>query len=100
MLLPKEVEEDGDEGSAAADDSSADLEALAAVATHAGLAGKLENSAPPEDGFSAVARLAWGVLLANHAPANFRGEVQYFRVHNWVYYFIVNHYIIRYSTFR
>ena len=75
MLLPKEVEDDQDEGSGAADDSSADLEALAAVARNADLAGKLENSVPPEDGFSAVARLAWGVLLANHAPANFRGEL-------------------------
>ena len=74
MLLPKEVEENEDEGSGAADDSSADLEALAAVARNTDLAGKLEGSAPPEDGFSAVARLAWGVLLANHAPANFRGE--------------------------
>lgn len=46
-----------------------------ALAAEAELGRRLEGSAPPEDGFSAAARLAWGLLLAMHGPATARGMV-------------------------
>lgn len=44
-----------------------------ALAENQALASKLEGAALPEDGFHAVARLAWGLLLAQHAPPTARG---------------------------
>lgn len=64
MLLSKETSGPEDE---------ADMQALEALAKSTEVAGKLEGNAPPEDGYTAVAKLAWGLLLADHAPPNLRG---------------------------
>ncbi len=44
-----------------------------ALAGSQALGAKLEGSALPEDGFHALARLAWGLLLSQHAPPTARG---------------------------
>lgn len=67
MLLPKEIM-----GNDPSDEP--DLDALTEVAKNNNLAAKLEQSSLPENGYMAALCLAWGVLLAAHAPANFRSE--------------------------
>jgi len=67
MLLPKEIV--GDDPL-----DEKDLDALTEVAKDNGLAAKLEQSSLPENGYGAALCLAWGVLLAAHAPPNFRSE--------------------------
>lgn len=70
-LLPREVPGAGDE--------EADDQLLGKLAVQPELAKRLEGSAAPEDGFSAVARLAWGLLLSQHGPATARGACLYHR---------------------
>jgi len=67
MLLPKEIL-----GNDPLDES--DLDALTEVAKNNNLAAKLEQSSLPENGYVAALCLAWGVLLAAHAPPNFRSK--------------------------
>lgn len=70
LLLPIEtLEEEGD--------TQSDLDALTKLAKNSNLSGKLETGEQPEDGYGVVASLAWGVLLSNHGPPNFRRESQY-----------------------
>jgi len=38
------------------------------------MASRLEGGSTPQDGFAAVARLAWGLLLAQYGSATTRGE--------------------------
>lgn len=47
---------------------------LAGEAKEGQLAGRLEGSSAPQDGFAAVARLAWGLLLAQYGSATTRGK--------------------------
>lgn len=43
------------------------------LAENQALSAKLEGAALPEDGYHALARLAWGLLLSQHAPPTARG---------------------------
>ena len=65
MLLAKETDGEADD---------ADTLQLESIAKSSELASKLESSSLPEDGYAAVERLAWGLLLADHAPPNLRCE--------------------------
>ena len=40
------------------------------------LSARLEGAALPEDGYHALARLAWGLLLSQHAPPTARGALK------------------------
>lgn len=53
-------------------ESQADLEALTKLSKNSALSGKLEVSSRGDDGFANVVSLAWGVMLLNHGPPNFR----------------------------
>ena len=44
------------------------------LASDAALASKLEGSSPPDDGSHAIARLAWGLLLAQFGPDSAAGK--------------------------
>lgn len=47
---------------------------LAGEAKESQLASRLEGGGSPQDGFAAVARLAWGLLLAQYGSATTRGD--------------------------
>jgi hypothetical protein len=47
----------------------------AGITGDAALASKLEGVAPPEDGFHAVARLAWGLTLCQYGPESAQGAL-------------------------
>ncbi|KAK9838304.1 hypothetical protein WJX81_003260 [Elliptochloris bilobata] len=66
-LLPALLPCDAAEEAGQAEDG-----ALGALAESRALGAKLEGAALPEDGFHAVARLAWGLLLSQHAPPTAR----------------------------
>ena len=44
-----------------------------ALAADASLAGKLEGDSTPDDGYHALLRLAWGLLLAQFGPESAAG---------------------------
>lgn len=54
-------------------DSQGSSQHLSDLAKHQGLAARLEGSMP-EEAFSAVISLSWGVLLELHGPPTFRGK--------------------------
>lgn len=56
-------------------DGEGESEALAGLAKSAEAAAKLEGPRPAEDPYLGPPRLAWGLLLANHAPPNLRGAL-------------------------
>ena len=44
------------------------------LTTDGGLTAKLEGSGAPDDGYHALLRLAWGLLLAQHGPESAVGR--------------------------
>ena len=67
LLLP--MESLGEE-----EDNQSDLDALTKLAKSSTLSGKLEIGSHSEDGYGVASSMAWGVLLSNHGPPNFRSE--------------------------
>ncbi|KAK9829639.1 hypothetical protein WJX72_007011 [[Myrmecia] bisecta] len=65
VLLPRESSVEGP-------DVEADNQALGALASDGQLASKFESSSPPEDGWQASSRLAWGLLLAEYGQSSMR----------------------------
>ncbi len=55
-------------------ESQADLDALTKLSKSSTLSGRLEVGSQGDDGFGNVASFAWGIMLSNHGPPNFRSK--------------------------